>query len=360
MKKTIVALAVAAFAATSANATTVFNQDGTKVDVKGSFRVLLAKEKDQRFDLREDGSNLEFMASHDIGNGLSALGNAKIKLTEQLTLDKLYAGFKFDGVGQLTFGKQGLHGAGFSDYTYKFGGVDLVELPKAADVENVFVAPQVTGQQKLQPVVIGVPSGDKVVSFESADFNGFSFSVDYAFDQSSAKDKVNNTAFVLGAAYKAKFDELSVGLNAAYGRAVISATHTITEQGKADIVTIEKETAKAFTIGSELGYGPVKFALDYSQAKVDEGKTKAIGVGVNYQATDDLKVYTVFQNKKTTVAGKLDKKERTYALGVGYNLHKNVETFLEAGKTRTANYDVAGKATKTSQSKVFAGFRVHF
>lgn len=45
MKKTIVALAVAAVAATSANAATVYNQDGTKVDVNGSVRLILKKEK---------------------------------------------------------------------------------------------------------------------------------------------------------------------------------------------------------------------------------------------------------------------------------------------------------------------------
>lgn len=45
MKKTIVALAVAAVAATSANAATVYNQDGTKVDVNGSVRLLLKKKK---------------------------------------------------------------------------------------------------------------------------------------------------------------------------------------------------------------------------------------------------------------------------------------------------------------------------
>ncbi|EJS91330.1 hypothetical protein AAUPMC_04354, partial [Pasteurella multocida subsp. multocida str. Anand1_cattle] len=50
MKKTIVALAVAAVAATSANAATVYNQDGTKVDVNGSVRLILKKEKNERGD----------------------------------------------------------------------------------------------------------------------------------------------------------------------------------------------------------------------------------------------------------------------------------------------------------------------
>ncbi len=62
MKKTIVALAVAAVAATSANAATVYNQDGTKVDVNGSVRFLLKKEKDMRGDLIDNGSRVFFQS----------------------------------------------------------------------------------------------------------------------------------------------------------------------------------------------------------------------------------------------------------------------------------------------------------
>lgn len=56
MKKTLVALAVAAVAA-SANATIVYNQNGTKVDVGGRVDVMLGKFGDsQRTDLRNNGS----------------------------------------------------------------------------------------------------------------------------------------------------------------------------------------------------------------------------------------------------------------------------------------------------------------
>ena len=42
MKKTLVALSVAAFAA-SANAVTVLDAEGTKVDFEGSLRVIMEK-----------------------------------------------------------------------------------------------------------------------------------------------------------------------------------------------------------------------------------------------------------------------------------------------------------------------------
>ena len=43
MKKTLVALTVAAFAASSAHAVTVLDADGTKVDFDGSLRVITEK-----------------------------------------------------------------------------------------------------------------------------------------------------------------------------------------------------------------------------------------------------------------------------------------------------------------------------
>ncbi len=142
MKKTIVALAVAAVAATSANAATVYNQDGTKVDVNGSLRLILKKEKNERGDLVDNGSRVSFKASHDLGEGLSALAYTELrfsknvpvqvkdqqgevvreyeveKLGNNVHVKRLYAGFAYEGLGTLTFGNQLTIGddVGLSDY----------------------------------------------------------------------------------------------------------------------------------------------------------------------------------------------------------------------------------------------------
>ncbi|WP_424406013.1 porin [Pasteurella sp. PK-2025] len=147
MKKTIVALAVAAVAATSANAATVYNQDGSKVEVNGSVRVLLEKAKDKRTDLKDNGSRIVFKGKQDLGNGLSALAYSELRFSAKedvldaqgkkvknfkgdtvkkdrfgndVTLRRLYAGFAYEGVGTLTFGKQLTIGdkVGYSDYSY--------------------------------------------------------------------------------------------------------------------------------------------------------------------------------------------------------------------------------------------------
>ena len=74
MKKTVIALAIAALAAAgTSSAATVYNQDGTKVDLSGSFRIFLGKVgENQRGDLINDGSRIKVNASHALDNGLSA------------------------------------------------------------------------------------------------------------------------------------------------------------------------------------------------------------------------------------------------------------------------------------------------
>lgn len=319
MKKTIVALAVAAVAATSANAATVYNQDGTKVDVKGSVRILLQKETDKRTDLVDNGSRLEFGVSHDLGNGLSALGYARLNLTDEqfsdkkVALSKAYAGFGFDGVGQLTFGRQATNGddLGVANYTYALGGVNKV-----------------------------VAEGDKVARFTSADFGGFKFGVDYVFSSNAKKEAVNDRAVVLSAFYDRKFGDVGVKF----------------EAGLSNKKQDKKDSVKAYTVATEFSYGPVALGVDYSQTKLEKAKSTALLVGAKYQVTDMVKVYGNYEIQKQKAGSETVLKTREIALGVGYQLHKNVETFFEGAKYQFKDAD----GDKASASKVQVGLRVHF
>lgn len=336
MKKTIVALAVAAFAATSANAATVFNQDGTKVDVNGSFRALLVKGKkwnekkeeleNRRADLGTGGSHFAFQASHNLGNGLSALGYAKVKLDTNTTLDTLYAGFKFDSVGQLTVGKQATNGddLGLAGYSYDFG------------LGDNFV----------------VSSGDKVVKFTSAEFEGFKFGLDYVLSNNSLKadpDSKDRT-FVVSAFYDRKFGDVGFKFNAGYGHTKAYSYVSATDK------TVKSDTTKAYTLATEVSYAPVAFAIDFSQEKMKNEKNVSLLFGAKYQVTDDLKLYANFLTAKHKEKNAETVKFRGYGLGVGYKLHKQVETFVETSRTRAKS----GGESTTYDSKVQAGFRVHF
>ncbi|HDR1031392.1 TPA: porin [Pasteurella multocida] len=341
MKKTIVALAVAAVAATSANAATVYNQDGTKVDVNGSVRLLLKKEKDERGDLVDNGSRVSFKASHDLGEGLSALAYAELRFSKNVTVQvkdpqgtvvreydveklgnnvhvkRLYAGFAYEGLGTLTFGNQLTIGddVGVSDYTYFLGGINNL-----------------------------LSSGEKAINFKSAEFNGFTFGGAYVFSADADKQAPRDgRGFVVAGLYNRKMGDVGFALEAGYSQKYV----TVAKQ--------EKE--KAFMVGTELSYAGLALGVDYAQSKVTnvDGKKRALEVGLNYDINDKAKVYTDFIWAKEGPKGATTR-DRSIILGAGYKLHKQVETFVEGswGREKDAN------GVTTKDNVVGVGLRVHF
>ncbi|HHE3654130.1 TPA: porin [Pasteurella multocida] len=341
MKKTIVALAVAAVAATSANAATVYNQDGTKVDVNGSVRLILKKEKNERGDLVDNGSRVSFKASHDLGEGLSALAYAELRFSTKVKktvkegsnqvertyeverigndvhVKRLYAGFAYEGLGTLTFGNQLTIGddVGVSDYTYFLGGINNL-----------------------------LSSGEKAINFKSAEFNGFTFGGAYVFSADADKQAPRDgRGFVVAGLYNRKMGDVGFALEAGYSQKYV----TVAKQ--------EKE--KAFMVGTELSYAGLALGVDYAQSKVTnvEGKKRALEVGLNYDINDKAKVYTDLIWAKKGPKGATTR-DRSIILGAGYKLHKQVETFVEGGWGREK--DANGVTTK--DNVVGVGLRVHF
>ncbi|HII3687738.1 TPA: porin [Pasteurella multocida] len=346
MKKTIVALAVAAVAATSANAATVYNQDGTKVDVNGSVRLLLKKEKDKRGDLMDNGSRVSFKASHDLGEGLSALAYAELRFSKDVKnkdgevikqpignnvhAKRLYAGFAYEGVGTLTFGNQLTIGddVGVSDYTYFLGGINNL-----------------------------LSSGEKAINFKSAEFNGLTFGGAYVFSDDFDKNGLRDgRGFVVAGLYNRKIGDVGFAFEAGYSQKYVK--QEVASVLPPPPVTVYKdEKEKAFMVGAELSYAGLALGVDYAQSKVTnvDGKKRALEVGLNYDINDKAKVYTDFIWAKEGPKGATTR-DRSIILGAGYKLHKQVETFVEGGWGREK--DANGVTTK--DNVVGVGLRVHF
>ncbi|MBE2893703.1 porin [Spirabiliibacterium falconis] len=335
MKKTLVALAVAAVAATSANAAVVYDNDGSKVEVKGSLRVLLARDGDQRGDLKNNGSRLKFNAQQDLGNGLSAFGNVEIRFGEHKLLDnedestfgnpvtkRLYAGLKQEGVGALSFGRQLTNGddVELGEYSYVWGGNN-----------------NLTTESR------------KSIKFRSADFNGFSFGLDYLFgtalkDAPQGLENVYNKARKngYGAAvfYTTPFTEgVNMNLAAGYGQ----------DKNNAGDTQINWRAA------AEFEFGPAALAANYGQSKLkgDNTKTTYLLVGGKYTIADTSTLYGQWMREKTTDESALN----SYVAGVDYKLHKNVVTFVEFARAQKWN-DAESK--KDYENKYGAGLRVYF
>nr|BBC21753.1 majour outer membrane protein [Histophilus somni] len=380
MKKTLVALAVAAVAA-SANATTVYNQNGTKVDVGGRIDVMLGKFGDaQRTDLRNNSSRVEFKAEHEVQNGLKAIGAVRFGLGDaekedtsfnDIKLSKLWLGLKHNDIGKVTFGKQNTTAddVQLNDHTYIFGGNNNL-----------------------------VTSGEKGVSFRTADIQlaegqTLGFGADYGFGEAHKKDiqgkdsdkkhvKLKNT-YGLSAFYTGNFGDVKVNANAGY---------TVrNENTKVGVIASKTDNQQqAWRLATQVEFGPASFGIEYGQtvyqSKVQrefQGSARFVEVGAKYAVLPDvLNVYTQWQrNSLRSASGTEVKKfEQPFALsyvkvadlnlkehekavqnvfivGADYAFNKNLLAYAEFANSRVK---AATKDKNVRESFYAAGLRVYF
>ncbi|WP_373100451.1 MULTISPECIES: porin [Pasteurellaceae] len=352
MKKTLIALAIAAVASTAANATVIYSQDGTKIDLDGRVALQIANQTGKRTDLLDKGSRLRVRAFQEIGNGFTALGAAEIRFTQNGTVGdgihtkRLFAGLTHADIGSLTFGRQltvGDH-IGLSDYTYELGSI-----VKVVDAHN------------------------KAAHFMSAEFNGFRFGADYYFGNADKtyveKDKDGNVTktgysadngqgFGLGAFYKTKIDEFGFAVEGGYS-----------ELTKGDFKANEYK-AKGAGAAIELSYGPAALAFDWSQAKSPVGhsdhkfrvgdvkneKVDQFEVGFKYHVTPQNKVYAEYLWGIGKTQGEENDKFKGWFLGADHHFNKHVILYVEGGSFKTKN---AGE-TVEKEKRIALGTRILF
>lgn len=331
MKKTLVALAVAAAAvAGSANAAVVYENDGAKVELSGSFRAFLGKVGDERGDLKNDDSRITLKGSQDLGNGLSAFVGYEIRFEDKdgpfnhptadsdfgsLTTRHLYAGIKHADVGALSFGRQATNADDvLQDATYfrsgEYGGTLTTR-------------------------------SDKSVKFRSAEWNGFSFGADYLFGHS---DKNINPVYDDDGKVIAQYKN-GYGL-AAFYHYDIAENHGLEfaagyTQDNYDGLVATTESAlkkKGWLLHGSYTYGPVYFALNYGQYKnaydnnvvtTADNKGRYAMIDARYQFSEPSALFAQWERKDKRKDGQdvtAEIKNR-YQVGVDYKLHKNVITY---------------------------------
>ncbi|MCW9710168.1 porin [Avibacterium sp. 21-586] len=383
MKKTLLALAVAAVA-TSANAATVYNQDGTKVDVGGRVEVVLGKFNDnERADLRNNGSRLEFKAQQDLGEGVKVIGYTRLRFNDggdkwdtnssfnNIKTNKLWLALEKDDLGRVSFGKQATTGDSveLNDHSYLFGGSN-----------NLF-----TG-------------GNKVVSFRSADYQlaegqTLGFGADYTFGQAKKNNADDNLKYAYGtsAFYAAQFDDVGVNLNAGY-------TVEVNDNGSA----LSNDTGlkvQSWRVASQFVYGPVTFGAEYGQSSYKEhqsqdrgGKGRFLEVAAKYQYLDNASVYAIWERNEykgykgglsfdkgdanflRSVVGELSVdqnqklRENVYLVGADYAFNKNVVAYVEYAHSRVKgtgtiegnDVTVTGSTSSAKDNRYGVGLRVYF
>ena len=353
MKKTLAALIVSAFAASAANAAVVYDNEGTKVELNGSLRLIMEKADKKEYKaanqstkktansaLRNAGSRFGITVKHNLDNDFYALGRVEFRFDNTESRDEFggvyvkraYVGLGSKAIGELKFGRQVTIADDLvqaNDYEYGF-------IPKGKYIRHVgngvvrYDYKGIEGLQLSASYNFGQKNDEKGKELKPGIKNAYAVGALYTVGDLDARFAYGHTSFETPASYKHRLDGFLASLGYKFGD---------------------------FTLTGDFGYG---------HEKLNDAKTNKFYVapGFAYQVTPASQVYGNYLYER--VKGETTKdKTHGFLLGADYKLHKQVVVFVE-GKYKTAKkytenanggYAYNGK---TNDRAIGVGMRVFF
>lgn len=384
MKKTLIALAVTAFAASATAKVDLVNQDGTSVSIDGRVKIVAHKETTKEKNsksvghssLSNDGSRIGLSVNHNISDDFYALGRLEVRFHKDATntanfgnayAHRAYVGLGSKEYGQVTFGRQLLIG----------DDIGRIGLDNYYGVGSAYGA--IGGWSILNE------AADSGVRYEYKGIQGLTLGADYSFATENDTGSARKTGYGAGAIYEfeAGAGTASVSLGYAHNDFEVSKpTLTAgTYKLKADGKTFEKDdfggyipdntaAGKHVTLnagnpfkdqdgvfgGFNYVVNGVKVGLDggYSVRKGDNVKEKLhyVRTGARYDIpntkTGVYGNYSYTLVTKGTGADRAKDRAHQFMLGADYSFHKNVKVFLE-GKLAKARFDDQTKQKQTDK-----------
>ena len=352
MKKTLAALIVSAFAASAANAAVVYDNEGTKVELNGSLRLIMEKADKKEYDragkstkktnsaLRNAGSRFGITVKHNLDNDFYALGRLEFRFDDTDSRDKFgrlyakraYVGLGSKATGDITFGRQLTIADDLSQAVdYEYGLIPKEEyIPTAGTGVIRYDYKGIEGLQLSANYNFGQKNNEKGKALDPAIKNAFGFGALYTAGDLDARFAYGHTSFETDASYKHRLDGFLASLGYKFGD---------------------------FTLTGDFGY---------AHEKENDAKTNKFYVspGFAYQVTPASQVYGNYLYER--VKGEADKdKTHGFLLGADYKLHKQVVVFLEGKYVTTKNYAENANGGyaydgKTKDRAIGVGMRVYF
>ena len=353
MKKTLAALIVSAFAASAANAAVVYDNEGTKVELNGSLRLIMEKADKKVYNaanqstkkansaLRNAGSRFGITVKHNLDNDFYALGRLEFRFDDTDSRDKFgrlyakraYVGLGSKATGDITFGRQ----LTIAD-----------DLSQAVDYEYGLIP-----KEEYIPT-----AGTGVIRYDYKGIEGLQLSANYNFGQrhnekgqdlqklSDPKPYIKN-AFALGALYTAG----DLDARFAYGHTNFETNATYKHRVDGFLASLGYKFGD-FTLTGDFGY---------AHEKENDAKTNKFYVspGFAYQVTPMSQVYGNYLYER--VKGESDKdKTHAFLLGADYKLHKQVVLFVEGKYVTAKKYTNDAYDGKVKDRAIGVGMRVFF
>ena len=347
MKKTLAALIVSAFAASAANAAVVYDNEGTKVELNGSLRLIMEKADKKVYNaanqstkkansaLRNAGSRFGITVKHNLDNDFYALGRVEFRLDDTTSRDRFggvyakraYVGLGSKAIGELKFGRQVTIADNLVQANdYEYGFIPKEEyIPKDGTGVVRYDYKGIEGLQLSANYNFGQKNNEKGKALDPAIKNAFGFGALYTAGDLDARFAYGHTNFETGATYKHRVDGFLASLGYKFGD---------------------------FTLTGDFGYG---------HEKLDDAKLNKFYVspGFAYQVVPASKVYGNYLYER--VKGESDKeKTHGFLLGADYKLHKQVVVFLEGKYVTTKSYTNDTYTGKVKDRAIGVGMRVFF
>lgn len=347
MKKTLAALIVTAFAASAANAAVVYDNEGTKVELNGSLRLIMEKADKKVYNaanqstkkansaLRNAGSRFGITVKHNLDNDFYALGRLEFRFDDTTSRDKFgrlyakraYVGLGSKATGDITFGRQLTIADDLSQAVdYEYGFIPKGEyIPTAGTGVVRYDYKGIEGLQLSANYNFGQKNDEKGKALDPAIKNAYAVGALYTVGDLDARLAYGHTSFETPASYKHRLDGVLASLGYKFGD---------------------------FTLTGDFGY---------AHEKLDDAKVNKFYVspGFAYQVVPASKVYGNYLYER--VKGESDKvKTHGFLLGADYKLHKQVVLFVEGKYVTTKSYVNDAYDGKVKDRAIGVGMRVYF
>ena len=347
MKKTLAALIVSAFAASAANAAVVYDNEGTKVELGGSLRLIMEKADKKEYDranhstkkansaLRNAGSRFGVKVKHNLDNDFYALGNLELRFDDTTSRDKFggayakraYVGLGSQSVGEIKFGRQLTIADDLSQANdYEYGFIPKGDyIPTSGTGVVRYDYKGIEGLQLSANYNFGQKNDEKGKALDPAIKNAFGFGALYTAGDLDARFAYGHTSFETDASYKHRVDGFLASLGYKFGD---------------------------FTLTGDFAYGHEKF---------DDEKTNKFYVapGFAYQVLPASKVYGNYLYERVKGENTKDK-THGFLLGADYKLHKQVVLFVEGKYVTAKKYTNDAYDGKVKDRAIGVGMRVFF
>ena len=347
MKKTLAALIVSAFAASAANAAVVYDNEGTKVELNGSLRLIMEKADKKVYNaanqstktansaLRNAGSRFGITVKHNLDNDFYALGRLESRFDDTESRDQFgslyakraYVGLGSKATGDITFGRQLTIADDLTQANdYEYGFIPKGEyIPTAGTGVVRYDYKGIEGLQLSANYNFGQKNNEKGKALDPAIKNAFGFGALYTAGDLDARFAYGHTSFETDASYKHRVDGFLASLGYKFGD---------------------------FTLTGDFAYGHEKF---------DDEKTNKFYVapGFAYQVLPASKVYGNYLYERVKGENTKDK-THGFLLGADYQLHKQVVLFVEGKYVTTKEYVNDTYDGKTKDRAIGVGMRVFF